>query len=462
MAATWIKPIHGNKGKSVANTIEYVENPEKTRKGELVTSYQCNIQIVDAEFMLSKQEYAVRGRYKEIKHEILAYHVRQSFKPGEITPELANELGRELAMRFTKGNHAFIVATHIDKKHCHNHIIFNSVNLNCDKKFKNFNNSSRAIRRISDQICLEHGLSVIENPKPSRGHYGTWLGDKKKPTLREQLQQTINAVLEKNPVDFNEFLKLMESAGYEIKRGKNISFKGKGSKRFIRLRSLKDDYTENAIRERIEGKRTIKPQAKTVHVHQPQTDNLLMQIQRCVKPKGSPGYDRWAAVFNLKQLAKSFNFLQENNLLEYEKLSDKAQQAKDDFNAISTRIKTIDSRLPEIISLQKHIGTYSKTKDIYAEYRNSKWNKKFYAANKEKIEMHKETKKAFDALGLTKLPTIKMLQTEYATLQSEKNSLWSKYKSAREYMHEILIIKQNVEKLFNHSDNVKIKENERT
>jgi len=454
--------LHTGKGKSIAQTIEYIENPDKTRNGELVSGYQCNIPIVDAEFLLSKDQYADIARYSEIKNDVLAYHIRQSFKPGEITPELANELGRELAMRFTKNNHAFIVATHIDKKHIHNHIIFNSTNLNCDGKFRDFKQSGRAIRRISDQICFEHGLSVIENPKPSHGHYGTWLGDKKKPTMREQLQQTIDTVLDKKPVDFNEFLKLMESVGYEIKRGKNISFRGKENKRFIRLRSLKDDYTEDAIRERIEGKRTIKPKEKTTSAHQPQVDNLLMQIQRCVKSKGSPGYDRWAAVFNLKQLAKSFNFLQENNLLEYEKLSEKAQQAKDDFNAISTRIKTIDSRLPEIISLQKHIGIYSKTKDIYAEYRNSKWDKKFYAANKEKIEMHKETKKAFDALGLAKLPTIKMLQTEYATLQSEKNSLWAKFKPAREYMHEILIIKQNVEKLFNHSDNVKIKQNERT
>ena len=454
--------LHSNKGKSVSNTIDYVENPEKTRKGELVSSYQCNTKLADAEFILSKEQYADQTGRNQGSHDVLAYHIRQSFKPGEISPELANELGQELAMRFTKNNHAFIVATHIDKSHVHNHIVFNSTNLNCDGKFRDFKQSGRAIRRISDQICLEHGLSAIENPKPSRGSYDTWLGDKKKPTLREQLQQTIDAVLEKKPADFNVFLKLMEAAGYEIKREKNISFRGKGNKGFIRLRSLKGDYTEDAIRERIDGKRIVKPQVKTASVHQPQADNLLMQIQRCVKPKGSPGYDRWAATFNLKQLAKTFNFLQENNLLEYEKLSEKAQQAKDDYNNISARIKTIDARLPEIISLQKYIGMYSKTKDIYAEYRNLKWDKKFYSANKEKIEMHKSAKKAFDALGQPKLPTIKMLQTEYATLESEKKSLWAKYKPAREYMQEILSVKQNAEQILNHSENVKTKNHERT
>jgi ribosomal protein RSM22 (predicted rRNA methylase) len=187
-----------------------------------------------------------------------------------------------------------------------------------------------------------------------------------------------------------------------------------------------------------------------------------MQIQRCVQPKGSPGYDRWAAVFNLKLLAHTFNFLQENNLLEYEKLEEKAQQAKDDFNAISARIKVIDVRLPENASLQKHIGTYSKTKDIYAEYRKSNWNKKFYSENKEKIELHKDAKKFFDLLGLAKLPTIKTLQAEYATLQAEKKSLWAKYKPARDYMQNVLAIKQNAEQLLSYSATDKLKENERT
>lgn len=455
--------LHTHRGKSIEQTIDYVENPAKTRNGELISGYQCNTRIVDAEFLLSKQQYADQTGRNQGKHDVLAYHIRQSFKPGEITPELANELGRELALRFTKGNHAFIVATHIDKSHVHNHIIFNSTNLNCDGKFRDFKQSGRAIRRISDAICLENGLSVIDNPKPSRGSYGSWLGKDKKPTMREQLIQAIDAALNQKPVDFSKFLKLLEAAGYEVKkRGNRYSFRN-GGKAFICLRSLKnDDYTEDAIRERIDGKRVVKPQAKAVPVHQPQDDNLLMQIQRLVKPKGSIGYDRWAATFNLKQLTRTFNFLQENNLLEIGVLAEKAQKAKDDYNAISTRIKAIDTRLPEIASLQKHIGTYSKTKDVYAEYRKSKWSKKFYSEHKEKIEEHKEAKKAFDALGLEKLPTIKALQTEYAALLAEKKSLYGKVKESREYMIEILTVKQNAEQLLGYSDSEKTKENERT
>ena len=457
--------LHKNKGKTIAQTItdrtDYAENPDKTRKGELVTGYECSPQTVDAEFLLAKQQYLDQTGRNQGDRNVLAYHIRQAFKPGEITPELANELGRELALRYTKGGFAFIVATHIDKSHIHNHIIFNSTNLDCDRKFRDVKQSGRVIRRISDQICLEYGLSVIENPKPSRGSYGDWLGKNKKPSLREQLIQAIDAVLDQKPVDFKDFLKRLEAAGIEVKkRGNRYSFKG-GGKSYICLRSLKnDDYTEDAIREIIDGRRDRKPKAKPAPV-QPQTDNLLMQIQRLVKPKGSIGYDRWAATFNLKQLAKTFNFLQENNLLDFAVLEEKAQKAKDDYNAISTRIKAIDARLPEITALQKHIGTYSKTKDIYAAYRKSGWSKKFYAEHKEKIEAHKEAKAFFDVLGLEKLPTIKSLQAEYAALQAEKKSLYGKLKEAREYMIEILTVKQNAEQLLSHSDGENEKENER-
>lgn len=391
--------MHVNKGKTIAQTItdrtDYASNPDKTRKGELVTGYKCSPRTADAEFLLAKQQYIDQTGRDQGHNNVLAYHIRQAFKPGEITPELANELGRKLAMRYTKGKHAFIVATHIDKAHVHNHIIFNSTNLDCTGKFRDVKQSGRVIRRISDQICLENGLSVVDDPKPSRGNYGTWLGDKKKPNHREKLKLTIDAVLAQKPADFNEFLKLIEAAGYEVKcRGKRYSFRGDG-KGFICLRSLKDDYTEDAIREIIEGKRVVKAKSNAATVPQPLGENLLVQIQRCVKPKGSPGYDRWAAVFNLKQLVKTFNFLQDNNLLEYAMLEEKAQQAKDDFNVISVRINEINARLPEIAALQKHIGAYGKTKDIYAAYRKSGWSKKYYAEHKVDIDLHKETKKSF-------------------------------------------------------------------
>ena len=329
MAATWMKPLHVNKGKSIAQTItdrtDYAENPNKTRQGELVKGYECAARTVDVEFLLSKQQYAdITGR-SQGDRDILAYHVRQSFKPGEITPEKANRIGEELALRFTKGNHAFIVATHVDKAHLHNHIVFNSTSLDCTHKFVNFWGSSHAIRRLSDQICLENGLSVIENPKPSRGHYGTWLGDKKEPSWREKLMAAIDSTLEGKPTDFDDFIKRLADAEVEVqRRGETISFRlktlntqGKKQKGFIRFRSLPADYTEDAIRDRIDGKRIVqRKEIPVITSVSPATTattpskkfNLLIDIQNSIKAQNSPGYERWVKYSISNKQHKLFSF----------------------------------------------------------------------------------------------------------------------------------------------------------
>ena len=465
MATTRIFALHINKGKTIAQTItdrtDYAENPDKTRKGELVTGYQCDPHVADAEFLLSKHKYLdITGR-DQGKHDVLAYHIRQAFKPGEITPELANKLGYELAMRFTRGRHAFIVATHIDRKHVHNHIIFNSTTLDCTRKFDDPKRSGKIIRRISDQICAENGLFIVENPKPSRGHYGTWLGDDKPLSHRERLKQAIDAVLAQKPADFAEFLKLLQAAGYEVKhRGNRYSFRGDG-KGFLCLRSLKGDYTEDAIHEIISGKRTA-PQRRTNAVSdQPRKVNLFIDIQNSIKAQNSPGYAQWSKIFNLKAAASTLIFLQENGLDDIDKLREKAQQAKDDFNHINTRVHGIDARLKDITALQKHIGIYSKTRNVYAAYRKAGYSKKYLAEHGDDIAAHKAAKQYFDSLGLQKLPTINTLKTEYAALSAEKKKLYADYHPARKYMQDILNAKQNAENLLNYREPTKTKENER-
>ena len=239
MAATRLIAMHINKGKSLAQCLEartdYAQNPEKTEKGELVTSYECDPMTCDEEFLLSKRQYwQYTGR--EQKGDVIAYQIRQSFKPGEVTAEEANRIGRELALAFTKGRHAFIVATHTDRAHVHNHIIFNSTSLDCRRKFRNSKRSGIALQHISDRICSAHGLSVIE-PKPyaervKRTDYP------KRPKLRDGICGVMDEILNRKPKDFDQFLSMLEAVGYEIKRGKQISVRGKGQKRFIRLRSL--------------------------------------------------------------------------------------------------------------------------------------------------------------------------------------------------------------------------------
>ena len=256
MAATRLIALHINKGKTVAQCLrertDYAQNPEKTAKGDLVTGYQCDPMTVDEEFLLSKRQYQhITGKHQ--KHEVIAYQIRQSFKPGEITPEDANQVGYELAERFTKGKHAFIVATHTDRAHIHNHIIFNSTTLDCTQKFKDFYYSGLAIQRLSDLICLEHGLSIIEKVPYSQRSKRTIY--EKRTTYRDQIRQDIDTILKKPPIDFDAFLRMLEEMGYEVKRGKYAAVKGKDQQRFVRLNSLGEGYAEEDIQAVIAGEK---------------------------------------------------------------------------------------------------------------------------------------------------------------------------------------------------------------
>ena len=264
MATTTILPIHAGKkgkdGKPIAKalkmSVDYIKNPNKTMDGEWVTSYQCDPLIADEEFMFSKNQYAAITGRDQGARDVIGYHVRISFMPGETDAATANRIGYDLAMKLTHGEHAFICCTHLDNRHIHSHIVINSTSLDCTKKFRNFKGSSFAIRRIADHLCIENGLSIITNPKPSKGSYGKWLGDKKPETNREKLERMIDGAL-KNAKDFDGFLAAMTAAGCEIKRGKNLSFKIPGADRFARCKSLGEDYTVEAIMERLNGLRKV-------------------------------------------------------------------------------------------------------------------------------------------------------------------------------------------------------------
>ena len=445
MATTRLMPLHVGKGRTVAEalgrTTDYVKNLEKTDGGELVSAYQCNPAIVDQEFLFSKRQYASMTGRNQKEHDVIAYHLRQSFKPGEITPELANKIGYDLAMSLTKGKHAFIVCTHVDKEHIHSHIVFNSTSLDCSRKFNNFWGSSFAVRKISDILCLENGLSVIENPKPSRGSYGSWLG-KKPPTVREQLERMIDAALT-GCKDFDSFLAALKTAGVEVKRGKHLAFKIPGGKKFIRCSSLGEDYTEAAILERISGKRVITPVQKQV------APNLLIDIQVKLQQAHSLGFERWASVFNLKEMAKTLSFLQEHGLMSYADLVSACDAAAQKYHDLADRTKANSARMEEISALQRHIGTYSKTREIYAQYRRlpPKKQEEFYAQHASAIISCEAAKRYFDSLGLKKLPSIQSLKQEYAALSAENRKLYPDQKKAKAEMMELLTARHNTERI---------------
>ena len=341
MATTRIMPLHVGKGRiesrAISDIIDYVANPQKTDNGKLITGYGCDSRTADAEFLLTKRQYiAATGRVRGAD-DVIAYHVRQSFRPGEITPEEANRLGVEFAKRFTKGNHAFVVCTHIDKSHVHNHIIWSSVSLEYDRKFRNFWGSTKAVRRLSDTICIENGLSIVENPKLHGKSYNKWLGDQAKPSHRELLRVMIDRALEQNPADFDALLKLLSEMGCEVsRRGKAIRLKAPGWKNVARMDDkLGAGYSEAEIRAVLAGEKQHTPRKKTVVQPEPPKVNLLVDIQAKLQAGKGAGYARWAKVFNLKQMAQTMNYLSEHNLLEYAVLEEKAAAATAHHNELS-------------------------------------------------------------------------------------------------------------------------------
>jgi len=454
MATTRIIPLHIGKGRSVAkalsDSIDYMANPFKTDKGEWISSYECDARTADNEFLLSKQQYAsLTGRSQGAK-DVIAYHVRQSFKPGEIYPEEANRIGYELAMRFTKGKYAFIVCTHTDKAHIHNHIIWNSTALDCKRKFRDFFRSGRALRRCSDLLCAENGLSVIENPKQKRGNdYGKWLGDDKPLSYQERLRFAIDAVLEKNPTTFEDFLTLMRAAGYEINdRRKHITFKLPEQKQPTRCDTLRGNYTEAAIKERIAGRRLNGTTPVSVSATRP---NLLIDIQAKLQEGKGAGYERWAKLHNLKQMAQTLIYLQEKGLDDYSVLKEKTASATARFNELSERLKELETELSGNATMQKHIVNYSKTRQTYIDYRKAGYSKKFKELHEADIIIHQTAKKAFDRLGVKKLPTVAALRAEYAPLLEEKKHIYKEYREVKTEMRELLTAKTNVDRLFNTS-----------
>lgn len=352
MATTRLIPMHAIKGQSIDQTvhgrIRYAINPKKTNDGSLVKSFGCDPKTAASEMLLCKREYATfSGRSDEKKSDVVLYQIRQSFKPGEVTAEQALDIGMELARRFTKDKYQYIVATHTDHAHIHNHIIFNSTAIDGTKKFRNFYGSSQAIRKLSDLICIENSLSVITNPSGKHQDYGKWLGNKKPETYRDKLRKTINEIMARKPADFDLFLQMITDAGYEIKRGEHVAFRAKGQQKFTRLRSLGEGYSEKEIRAAIQGESVFVPKKHNRNRISSNKISLLVDIQAKLQAGKGAGYERWAKVFNLKQMAKTIAFLEENKIENYEELVKMSQNAAAEFQQLSKQIKLVEEQIYE-------------------------------------------------------------------------------------------------------------------
>ena len=431
MAATRLIALHKNKGKSVAACLksrtDYVQNPDKTQQGKLVSSYECSPLTVDEEFMLSKRQYElVTGRRQ--KSDVIAYQIRQSFKPGEITAEEANKVGYELAMRFTKGKYAFIVATHTDRK------------------FRDFLLSGLAVQRLSDLICLEYQLSVIEiKPYRERQKRTLYLP---KENNRDRLCGVIDTILAEKPKDYEDFLQGLEQQGYEVKRGKYTSVKGARQKRFIRFRTLGAGYSEEELKAVISGEAEHHPRQKQKRIVPEQKFQMLVDIQAKLAEGKSMGYARWAKRYNLKEISKTLIFLQENKIGSIEEMQKRVDAATARYHELGDSIKAAETRMAEIAVLRTHIVNYARTRPVYDAYRKAGYSKKFLGAHREEITLHKAAKAAFDEAGLKKLPKAKDLSIEYAELLKKKKEAYPDYRKARDEMQELMKAQKNVEIFF--------------
>ena len=410
----------------------YGLNPEKLGA---VSSYLCDPNTAPAEFLLVKSQYhAETGR--AVSRGALFFQIRQAFLPGEVTVEEANRIGYETAMRWTKGKYQFFVCTHTDKAHIHNHIYFNATAFDRSRKFHNFIGSSFALRRLSDRVCIEHELSVIQNPRQhSKGcflHYGQWIGEKP-PSAKQRVRLAVLAALEKKPTDFADFLRLMEESGFAVKQGRGgvISFLAPGQEKPTRLRAstLGAGFDPEDIKAVIAGERPLPelPEEPTVP---PRRVNLIIDIQERMAQGKGPAYERWAKVYNLKQMAAA--------------------------------LRTTEEPLSKTSELMAATVDYAKTRPVFDGYKAARYSKKYLTQHEAKLATYRAAKDTMNTiLNGAKLPKIEALKKSRRELAGQKEELYAEYRDAQRQMREAVAIKANIDHLLGITDERENKAQER-
>lgn len=445
--------MHHNKGKSLHKSLEarikYVLNPAKTDGGKYVATFQCAAETADAEWALAHRQYRDRTHRKSEKG-VIAYQVRQSFAPGEVTPEEANQIGVEFGHRFLMDKYSFVVTTHVDCDHIHNHILWNAVSLDGDRKFRDFYLSGQAVGRLSNQICLEHQLSVITDPKHRGLNYGSWLGILKPKSQRELLREAIDAAIQKKPNSFDDLLTILEQDGWDVKCGKRISLKKEGFSRFARLDMLEDGYDESSLRAIIDGKRKPAKTKSKPCVIRDKRIGLLIDIRAAMDSGKGPGFEYWAKKENLKRAAKSVRMLEARGALISTDIATVIANAQQSEAMSLEQCHEIDEQIQNLRELRQHIFNYSRTRKVAEAYRTSGYSKQFATEHKEELRCYREAKKAFDRLGQKRLPKIAELQAREHELIVEKQKRYAAYRRTKAESKQLQEAQANVERILNH------------
>lgn len=434
MAVTKIKAIRGTLNKA----IEYITNPAKTDEKLLVYSFGCAAETAAKEFEWTKNIAEQKGM-QPVK--ILARHVVQSFDVGEVSPEEAHQIGKEFADEMLRGKYEYVLSTHIDKGHVHNHIIFNSVSFVDHHTYKSYRKIYYDMRKISDRICSEHGLSVVP-PSQSKGKdYKEYTEAKQGTSWKQKLKQTIDRYIIQAK-DWDDFLRLMEESGYEIKQGKFISFRAEGQERFTRAKTIGEYYAEEKLKERISG---FNPRKRIYQRQKEQGVSLIIDLQNSIKAQQSKGYEHWAKKYNLQVMAETLNYLEENNLMTYEDIKQREQTLQSNLIQNGHKLKEVESRISETQLLIKNLTNYQRTKPIHEEHLRSKQPEEFKKSHESELiifsaaeKFLKEKRVEFTTNSITEL------EASLAHLRAEQNTLYSERESIGAQRKENSVIKENL------------------
>ena len=434
MAVTKIKAIRGTLSKAIA----YILNPEKTDEKLLVSSYGCASETAAREFEWTRRIAEQKGMNPV---RIIARHVIQSFEIGEVTPELAHEIGKQFADEILGGKYEYVLTTHIDKDHVHNHLIFNAVDFVNYHAYKSYKRIYYDMREVSDRLCKENGLSVIP-PSQNKGMgYKEYTEAKRGTSWKQKLKQTIDRLVI-TAKDYDDFLRLMQEAGYEIKTGKYISFRAEGQERFTRSKTIGENYTEERIKERIAGRTPRRNRRQTV----PKGISLIGDIQERIRLIDSKGYEYKAKLTILKEAARTLNYLTENNLLQYADLEKKVEDIHSSYDRTGKELKGVEARLREVQPLIKNISNYQRLKPVYDAFQKAKDKPGFKAKHEAELVIFEATRSTLLAMqGDEKLPSLKTLKAEQAQLFEEQERLYAERNRLKKEAKQIETIKSNVD-----------------
>ena len=422
----------------MSKALAYIMNPEKTDDKMLVSSYGCATETAAQEFEWTRKIAEQQGM-NPVK--IIARHVIQSFDVGEVSPELAHEIGKQFADEILGGKYEYVLTTHIDKGHVHNHLIFNAVDFVDHHAYKSYKKIYYDMREASDRLCKENGLSVIPPSQGKGMSYKEYTEAKRGTSWKQKLKQTIdrNIIMAK---DYDEFLKMMQDAGYEIKTGKYISFRAEGQERFTRAKTIGENYTEERIKERIQGRNPRKRQMQTTR----KGVSLIIDIQNSIKAQESKGYEHWAKINNLKEAAKTINYLTENNLLQYVDLEKKVEDIHGSYTRTGEELKRVEARLREVQPLIKNISNYQRLKPVYDAFQKAKDKTSFRSKHEAELVIFEAARSTLLAVQCDgKLPSLKSLQAEQERLSEEQQSLYDERTQLKKQRKQIDTIKANVD-----------------